>query len=245
MKLQCIIIDDEPLAIKKLKQYIDKVQYLSCIKTFTSAVDALNFLKNNIVDLIFLDIQMEELTGIQFLEALIDKPKIIICSAYEEYALKGFEHNVSDYLLKPYSFQRFVKAVSITYDELKNVTNQPVIVEKIEKTNNLKNDFIFIKTEYRIQKVEFKDILFIEGMKDYLQIVTIKEKLMTLLNFKTLLENLPSDNFIRVHKSFVVSVCKIDSVHRKNISIGDHRIPIGETYREYFFNFLRERDLII
>ena len=245
MKLNCIAIDDEPLALEKMQQYIGKVDYLNLLQTFDSGVDALNFLKNNTVDLMFLDIQMEDLTGIQLLEAVIVKPKVIITTAYESYAIKGYELDVSDYLLKPISLQRFIKSVDKVYNKLTEDSSNPDRVSVSDTDNNKKDDFIFVKTEYRIEKINFKDILYVEGMKDYLQIHTEDKKIMTLLNFNKLLKHLPADNFIRVHKSYVVSVNKIKSVERKFISVRDVKIPIGDTYREHFFFLLKNRDLII
>lgn len=243
MKLNCIAIDDEPLALEKMQQYINKVDYLNLLQTFDTGIDALNFLKNNAVDLMFLDIQMEDLTGIQMLEAIDIKPKVIITTAYDKYAIKGFELDVSDYLLKPISLQRFIKATDKIYNTL-NVQNDNSVKYK---DSNLakKNDFVFIKTEYRIERIDFKDILYIEGMKDYLKIFTEEKKIVTLQNFNTLLKHLPSDNFIRVHKSYVISFNKIEKIERKKIFIKDIKIPIGETYHEYFFNLLKRRDLIM
>ena len=245
MKINCIAIDDEPLALDKMRQYIDKVDYLNLLQTFDNGIDALNFLKNNTVDLMFLDIQMEDLTGIQLLEAVIVKPKVIITTAYESYAIKGYELDVSDYLLKPISLQRFIKSVDKVYNKLTEDSSNPDRVSVSDTDNNKKDDFIFVKTEYRIEKINFKDILYVEGMKDYLQIHTEDKKIMTLLNFNKLLKHLPADNFIRVHKSYVVSVNKIKSVERKFISVRDVKIPIGDTYREHFFFLLKSRDLII
>ena len=244
MKINCIAIDNEPLALDKMRQYIDKVDCLNLLQTLDSGVDALNFLKNNSVDLMFLDIQMEDLTGIQLLEAITVKPKVIITTAYDSYALKGYELDVSDYLLKPISLNRFIKAVDKIYNKL-NSNGNNVRIQYPDTEQIKKDDFIFVKTEYRIQKVNFKDILYIEGMKDYLQIHTEDKKIMTLQNFNTLLDHLPTDDFIRVHKSYVISVNKIKSVERKNISIGDVKIPIGETFREHFFYLLKSRNLIL
>lgn len=244
MKINCIAIDNEPLALDKMRQYIDKVDCLNLLQTLDSGVDALNFLKNNSVDLMFLDIQMEDLTGIQLLEAITKKPKVIITTAYDSYALKGYELDVSDYLLKPISLNRFIKAVDKIYNKL-NSNGNNVRIQYPDTEQIKKDDFIFVKTEYRIQKVNFKDILYIEGMKDYLQIHTEDKKIMTLQNFNKLLDHLPTDDFIRVHKSYVISVNKIKSVERKNISIGDVKIPIGETFREHFFYLLKSRNLIL
>lgn len=243
MKITCIAIDDEPLALDKMREYIGKVDYLKLLKTFDSGVDALNFLKNNPVDLMFLDIQMDNLTGIQLLESITIKPKVILTTAYDSYALKAYELDVSDYLLKPISFQRFLKAVDKISNKLNIDTN--ILTEKIDNKKQFEADFIFVKEDYKIEKVNFDDILFVKGMKDYLQIHTNDKKIMTLQNFDTLLQHLPSDNFIRIHKSYVVSINKISSVKRKKITIGGEKIPIGETYREYFYQLLKSKNLIV
>jgi len=244
MKINCIAIDDEPLALDKMRHYIGKVDYLNLLQTFDTGVDALNFMKNNSVDLIFLDIQMDNLTGIQLLESITIKPKVILTTAYDSYALKAYELDVSDYLLKPISFQRFLKAVDKIYNKLSIDTN--FFTENIDKSKKqFEADFIFVKEDYKIEKVNFDDILFVKGMKDYLQIHTNDKKIMTLQNFNTLLEHLPSDNFIRIHKSYVVSIKKINNVKRKTITIKDVKIPIGETYREYFYQLLKSKNLIV
>ena len=243
MKLNCIAVDDEPLALDKMREYIKKVDYLNLLHTFDCGVDALNFLKNNFVDIMFLDIQMEDLTGIQLLEAVDLKPKVIITTAYDNYAIKGYELDVCDYLLKPISFQRFIKAIDKIYNN--HYQNKEVKVQSIISEQKEKASFIFVKTEYRIEKINFDDILYIEGMKDYLQIHTEHKRIMTLQNFNNLLKHLPNNDFIRVHKSYVVSINKVDSVERKTISINDTKIPIGETYREHFFYLLKSRNLIM
>lgn len=244
MKINCIAIDDEPLALEKMRQYIGKVSYLNLLKTFDCGVDALNYLKSNPVDLLFLDIQMEDLTGIQLLEAITVQPKVIITTAYDTYAIKGYELNVNDYLLKPISLQRFIKAVDKIYDTL-NGNNDLIQKPEQNTESNNKADFIFVKTEYRIEKINLKDILYVEGMKDYLQIHTEEKRIMILQNFDTLLKHLPNNNFIRVHRSYVVSINKINSVERKTISIKNTKIPIGESYREYFYHVLKSQNLIL
>ena len=233
MKINCIVIEDEPLALKKINEFISQVDYLNLLEGFDNAVKAIGFLKNNSVDLIFLDIRMKKLTGIQFLESLKSKPKVIITSAYDEYALKGYELDVSDYLLKPFAFDRFLKSVEKVYNNL--VTNN------IEQ----KPDYIFVKTEYRIEKIELKSILYIQGMKDYLQIFTIDKKIMTLQSFKNLVQVLPDREFVRVHNSYMVSISKIDSIERKRIKIGDSLIPISDSYKDDFYNLLQASKYLI
>lgn len=234
MKINCIAIEDEPLALKKIKEFIEQVDYLNLLEGFNNAVDAIGFLKKNSVDLIFLDVRMKKLSGIQFLETLQIKPKVIITSAYDEYALKGYELEVADYLLKPFTFERFLKSVDKVYNQLIN-----------ELTPNNSIDYIFVKTEYRIEKIVLKDILYIQGMKDYLQIHTTDKKIMTLQTFKNLLEILPDSDFQRVHHSFIVSISKIEHIERNRLRIGKDLIPISDSYKDRFFGILRERKLLI
>ncbi len=229
MKINCIVIEDEPLALKKVSGYINRIDYLNLLSVFSNAIDAIGFLKTNATDLIFLDIRMKKLTGIQFLESLKSKPKIIITSAYDEYALKGYELNVSDYLLKPFTFDRFVKSVEKVY------------VDIIDKNLEQKPEYIFVKTEHRIEKVDLKNVLYIQGMKDYLQIVSEKKKIMTLQSFKNILEFLPTKDFVRVHNSYIVSIDKIDSIERNRIKIGEKFIPITDSYKEGFYKLLNDK----
>lgn len=234
MKINCIAIDDEPLALNKIREYIKRIGYLNLLNCFDNALDAIEFLKENKVDLIFLDIQMEELTGIQMLEALHEKPKVVLTTAYDEYALKGYELDVCDYLLKPISFQRFLQACEKVYDQLYPV-KQPDISVPEPGTTESKKGYFFVKNGSVTQKINFDDILFVEGMKDYLRIWTTKEKVMTLLSFKKLQEALPAKGFKRIHKSYVVSIDKIESIERSHITIAGQILPISESYRREFF----------
>lgn len=244
MIINCITIDDEPLALAKLKDYIEKVQYLNLVESFDNGADSLNYLKNNDVDLIFLDIQMDDLTGIQLLEALKDRPKVILTTAYDEYALKGYELDVSDYLLKPISFERFVKSVEKVYASLENENKLKAELKESQMLVDKKSDFIFVKSDYKLQKVRFKDIMYIEGMKDYLRIVTPEKRLMVLQNFKRMEAILPDNKFVRVHKSYIISVEKIDSIGKKSLKVGEMIIPIGESYKKAFFDFLDNNKLL-
>lgn len=229
MEINCIAIDDEPLALSKLEDFICKVPELKLMRTFDSAIEALGWLKENRADLIFLDIQMETLTGIQFLETSPSSSRIIITSAYDEYAIKGYELNVTDYLLKPFSFQRFVQAINkvLDYYSLHKI--------HVEESTPSGDSCIFVKTEYRLERVDLDDILYIEGMKDYLRIVCTGKKIMTLQSFSKLNESLPAKKFHRVHKSFIVAIDKIKSVERGVILIADQRIPVSNTYKEKFY----------
>lgn len=245
MTIRCIAVDDEPLALIKMEDYIRKIPFLELLGSFDSPMKALDFLKQNPVDLLFLDIQMDQLTGIQLLEVLSRKPRVILTTAYDSYALKGYELDVSDYLLKPISFDRFLKAVEKVYDELK-VLAEPVRSPLISQpqTTTGHPEYFFIKTEYRMQKVFFRDILFIEGMKDYLRIHTLKERIMTLMSFSKMEQILPQENFVRIHKSYVIALDKIESIEKSKIRVAAHEIPIGEMYRKTFMEILESRKLI-
>ncbi len=226
MSINCIIIEDEPLALERTKNYVLKLPFLNLLTTFDNGIDALVYLKSNKVDLIFLDINLFELSGIQLLETGTINCEVIIITAYQEHALKGFELNVTDYLMKPYSFDRFLLAVNRAQDNL----------SKGIKENQ--KDFIFIKTEYRLEKIALNEILYIEGMRDYRRIHTIHKKIMTLQTFKELEQEIPANVISRVHKSFMVSIDKIESIERDRIKIKDILIPISETYKKPFFELI-------
>lgn len=227
MAVNCIVIDDTPLAVEKLEGFIRQVPLLNLLASFNNALDAISFIKGNPVDLVFLDIQMEQFSGLQFLESLRSPPQIIIVSAYDQYAVSGFDYSVTDYLLKPYSFERFLKAI----DKI-----------KVDPAHKPSKDYMFVKTEYRMERINFADILYIEGQGAYLRIVTPKNRIMTLQNFQTMESQLPADNFIRVHKSFIVAINKIENIERSIITIGAQRIPIGSGYREKFKAALNLKD---
>lgn len=245
MKINCIAIDDEPLALDIISAYCDKVPFLNLLRTFDNAIDTLEYLRNNHIDLMFLDIQMEGLTGLQLLGALTNKPYIILTTAYDSYALQGFEMDVADYLLKPISFERFLKGVNKVYDRLvkesstSNVEKQPAIPADPGET-----DYFFVKTETRMEKVNASDILYVEGMGDYWRIVTRTKRIMTLLNAKGIEEVLHEPRFCRVHKSYFVAMDKIEFVERKHIKIADQHIPVSETYQKNFFDLIEKRKMI-
>ena len=223
MSINCIVVDDTPLAVEKLEGFIRQVPQLNLLKSFNNGIEAISFIKTNPVDLVFLDIQMEQFSGLQFLESLQHPPRIIIVSAYSQYAVSGFDHSVADYLLKPYSFERFLKAID------KVQTDQGAQPQ---------NEYMFVKTEYRMERINFSDILYIEGMGAYLRIVTQKARIMTLQSFQNMERLLPTDNFLRCHKSYIVAMNKIESIERNRIKIGDQYIPVGLSHRERFMKKL-------
>ena len=214
------------MALERTRSYVLQLPYLNLLASFESGIDALVFLKENKVDLIFLDINMDELSGIQLLESIKVESEVIITTAYNEYALKGYDLNVTDYLLKPFTFERFLQAV----DKAKNNT--------AKKNNVQEKKFIFVKTEYRLEKLFLNEILYIEGMRDYRRIHTVDKRIMTLQTFKDLEQEIPENSICRVHKSFMVSLDKIESVERDRIRIKDVMIPISETYKKRFLELI-------
>lgn len=223
MKIDCIIIEDEPLALERTKEYVQKLSFLNLRSTFDNALDALAFLKTNKVDLIFLDINLGEFSGIQLLETSAISSQVILTTAYQEYALKGFDLKVTDYLLKPFTFERFIQAV----DRVQN--NLP------KKQTRLPKHFIFVKTENRLEKVSLREIIYIEGMRDYRRIYSINKRIMTTQTFTEFERQIPQNIVCRVHKSYMVALDKIDSVEKNGIKIKDQIIPISETYKQRFF----------
>jgi DNA-binding LytR/AlgR family response regulator len=241
MKLNCIAIDDEPLALDIIRDYCAKVPYLGLIRTFDNALDSLEYIRNNQIDLMFLDIQMEDLSGIQLLNALKHRPYVIFTTAYESYAIQGFDLDVMDYMLKPISFERFLKGVDKVYEKIKLDQKTRNQGDGNSASGSKGVPYFFVKTETRIEKILYADVLYIEGMGDYWRIITKTKKIMTLLNYKKLEEILPSSQFVRVHKSFVVALDKIDSVERNRIRIADRLIPISETFRKVFFDLIEKK----
>jgi len=241
MKINCIAVDDEPLALDIISAYCAKVPFINLLQTFDNAIDTLEYLRDNPVDLLFLDIQMEGLTGIQLLNALKNKPYIILTTAYDNYAVQGFELDVADFLLKPISFERFIKGVSKVYERLqkdnKDISskNQSVI-QPVETEPT----YFFVKTETRIEKVNASEILYIEGMSDYWRIVTTNKRIMTLMNARGIEEMMHEPRFCRVHKSYFVAIDKIEFIERKHIKIGAERIPISDTYQKHFFDLIEK-----
>ncbi|MCC3215681.1 response regulator [Chryseobacterium sp. X308] len=229
--MNCIIIDDEPLARSEMRSLITEISGIDILGEFSNALSALEFLKDNEVDLIFLDIEMPMVTGLEFAEMLPKKSLIIFTTAYSQYALKSYELEAVDYLLKPIDPQRLEKAIdkAVLYTELlsKNTVKNTV------ESNTA--DFLFIKAERRFYKISFSDIKFIEGLKDYVVIYTKQQKLITAMNLKTIHQKISGETFIRVSKSYVVNMNYIDSFDNHNIYIEDSEIPLGEVYRSEFF----------
>ncbi|MCQ6961438.1 MULTISPECIES: LytTR family DNA-binding domain-containing protein [Mucilaginibacter] len=240
--IRCLVVDDEPLALNILEDYISKIPFLELIKATTNPIEALTLVQEGGIDLVFLDVQMPELTGIQFLRIANGKAKVILTTAYPQYALEGYELDVVDYLLKPIAFDRFFKSVQKAQGIIQPVTKPAAKAEPAQQ-DDFMSDFIFVKTEHKIQKVYLHDILFIEGLKDYVSIFTPAERIITLQGMKKMEDALPPKHFIRVHKSYIVSINKIDSIERSRIFIGDKIIPVGDTYRDEFFKIVDGKNI--
>jgi len=242
MKINCIAVDDEPLALEIIKEYCAKVPFLNLMQAFDNAIDTMEYLRNNRVDLIFLDIQMEDLTGIQLLTALNVKPYVIMTTAYDNYALQGFDLDVTDYLLKPFSFERFFKGVNKVYDRMLNNANIPEVKKVTTYPSDMvERDYFFVKTETHIEKITTSEVLYVEGMGDYWRIVTKNKRIMTLMNASGIEDVLPENQFCRVHRSYFVALNKIESIERRHIKIADQRIPIGDTYQKNFFDIIEKK----
>ena len=229
MTVNCLIIDDEPLAINVIKNHIKEIDNLNVIDTFNSAIDALSFMKSNTVDLIFLDINMPLLDGLDFIKSLDKKPMIIITTAYSEYAIKTYELEVLDYLVKPISFPRFLKAVNRAFKEF-----NPSLTSNL---NIAKRAHIFIKVDKKkMQKIYLDEILIIESLRDYLKIKTIANKYIIHSTLSSFTEKLPSNNFIRIHRSFTIAIDKIEAVQGNSVEIDGVKYVIGRSYIEHVKN---------
>ena len=233
MSIRCLIIDDKPLAIDILADYTQKVPFLELVGTTTNPIEGLSIIREQNIDLVFLDIQMPELTGLQFMKIASKQCKVILTTAYSKYALEGFEHDVIDYLLKPIAFDRFYRAA----EKAKEIICKP-ITKSTQPNAETTPEYLFVKTEHRIQKVNLKDILFIEGLQNYITIQTSNERVLSLQTLKKIEESLPLRDFIRVHKSYIVALRHISTIERSRIFIGDTVVPVGDNYREGFYGIV-------
>ncbi|MDH3708852.1 MAG: LytTR family DNA-binding domain-containing protein [Cyclobacteriaceae bacterium] len=229
MKMQCLIIDDEPLAINVIKKFLQEFHYADVVGTCENAMEAFSYVSENPVDLLFLDINMPTINGLDFLKSLKSPPLVIITSAYRDYAVDGFELNVLDYLVKPISFQRFLTAMDKAASAIreKHKSEIPVV-----KTSDKSKSFIFLKVDKKMVKVYLDEILYIESLKDYVRICTVYEDLVTHQNLNSMAKILPADNFIRIHKSYTIAVDKVKSIEGNCVEIATKLIPIGRNYRK-------------
>ncbi len=234
--LNCIAVDDENLALDLIEDNIYKVPFLNLVKRCKNPFEAMEVLQNQEIDLIFLDIQMPGITGVQFLQSLTNSPMVIFVTAYKQYALEGFNLNVIDYLLKPIDFERFLKAVNKASD-LYNLKHKTLVIENVSE---LKNSTIFVNADYSLIKIRTDEITYVEGLKDYVKINlnSSVKPIVTRMTMKAIEEKLPSSEFFRVHKSFIVSLDKIESIRSLKIKIGNAQIPVSESYSEEFFKLI-------
>ena len=228
-KIRCLVIDDEPPAREILKQHIDGVEALELSGICSNAVEAITFLKEHPVDLLFLDIQMPQLLGTNFIRTLKNPPKVIFTTAYRKYAIEGFELDAVDYILKPISFERFLKAVNKVLQTAlpAGLLSHPAK----ENFHDSPNSFLYFRADRKMVKVFFNDILFIEGLKDYIKIITKSRTIVTKYVLSTLGEVLPSDEFLRIHKSYIVAINKIESYNADTVEIAKHELPIGRLFK--------------
>ncbi|MBS1593734.1 MAG: response regulator transcription factor [Bacteroidetes bacterium] len=230
--ISCVVIDDEPVALEVIEEFISRTPALELKGAFSDAYAGAEFLKNNKVQLLFLDIQMPRITGIQLLKSLPEPPLVIFTTAYSNYAVEGFNLNAIDFLLKPIDYDRFLKAV--------NKAEEYISYREKPAETQVAAPFIFVKSDYQIVKIDVDDITMVEGMDDYVKIFTNKKMTLTNMTMKDILSKLPANKFARVHRSYIISLLHIESVRNKRIKIGDKQIPVGDSFAESFYKMLGE-----
>ncbi len=233
--MRCLAVDDEPLALRILEDFIGRVPGLELAGTASSAIAAGEMLRSEAVDLLFLDINMPQLTGVDFVRLTDNLPLVIFTTAYPDYALTGYELNAVDYLLKPFSFARFYRAAAKAR-ELFELRRSPAAAPQ-------EAEYLMVRVEYSTVRIEIDDIMLVEGLKDYVKIVTPGKNYVTKISLKKMEEKLPSDRFLRVHKSFIVNLDRMQAFENNHLSIGSHRIPLSSGYREEFLRFLEKNRL--
>lgn len=231
--MKCIIVDDEPLAIEIMESYLSKIDQLEICGTFRNAVSAFTYLQQHTIDLIFLDIQMPKLSGIDFLKTLKNKPKVIFTTAFRDYALEGFELEVVDYLLKPIPFDRFLKAITKVLHQPQALAPTPTL----PKADNAEN-FVYFKVDKKMIKTRMADILYIESIKDYVKVKTAEKEIITQQKISYLEESLPREQFVRIHRSFIVNLNRIDAYTATDVEIGKLSVPIGRNYKNDIIKLL-------
>jgi two-component system, LytTR family, response regulator len=236
VNLKCLVVEDEPLARNLIVEYVRKVGYLQLVDACSNPLAALEVLKNNDIDLMFLDIQMPEITGITLLKTLQKKPLVILTTAYSEYALESYELDVVDYLLKPVTFERFLKAVDKASQRKQAGTGS-------HEVDLPAPDYVFVKDGTKLVKVRWDDILYIEGLKDYVTIHTRTQKVITLQRLKNLETQLPADKFFRIHHSYIVAIKAIDTIHKSDVQIGNAMIPISDSYKKAFRELIEKNQM--
>lgn len=240
MSIRCLAVDDEQHALDIISRYVEKIPNLELVAATTDAIEAFQLVQKEPIDLVFLDVHMPEITGIQFLKLLGGRTKVILCTAYPEYALEGYDLDIVDYLLKPMRFERFLKAVQKA-QTLLEAEEQPKTAAT--SATSFLDDYIFVKTETKgkLLKVVLSEIRYVEGLGNYVSIFTDDKRIVTLLTIKELEERLPKPYFLRVHKSYIVALGKIQGIDGNQIMVAEGHIPLGDTYREAFFNGLQQK----
>lgn len=242
MKTNCLIVDDEPLARELIRNYIQKLDNFEIVAECGDAMKALEALRNHKVDLMFMDIEMPQITGIEFLKTLKHPPQVIITTAYREYALEGFELDVIDYLLKPITFERFLKAVNKYFQ---TATDPLGSVENYSPANNNDEAFIYVKENKKVLKVHLNEILYIEGLSEYVKIHTTEKRIVTKASMTSMEEKLPDNDFIRIHKSYIVSLRKIEAFTSTSIEIHGKELPIGRSFKNRIAQVLHTGNSVI
>lgn len=233
MTIKCLVIDDERLAREYIKRYIAKIPQLELVGEFNSPLKAMEILKNQKIDLLFLDIQMPDITGVEFVKSLQIKPEVIFTTAYQEYALEGFNLSAVDYLLKPFSFERFFQAVNKVIDKLETKeTQEELPALELVSQASVADNYLSIRADRKFYKINFEELIYIEGQKAYVSFYTKKKRITALASLKDLEESLPKDQFIRIHKSYIVAIHEISSLEGNMIEIGDKQLPVGKSYKE-------------
>lgn len=239
MVLNCWIVDDEPLAVSLLESYVNKVPFLKLTGKYSNALSAMKNIATERVDVLFLDIQMPEVNGMDFAHTISDYTRVVFTTAFSEYAVEGYRVNALDYLLKPFSFEEFVVAAkkALNWFEIVNQKSIPYTDKEREKVG------IFVKSDYKYLHILYEDILYIEGLKDYVKIHTEDslKPILSLMSLKQLEEDLPFGNFIRVHRSYIINVDKISSINKNRVVIEKKQIPIGDTYKKQFMNLIDKK----
>lgn len=233
MRIKCLVIDDERLAREYIKSYIAKIPQLELVGEFNSPLKAMEIIKNQQIDLLFLDIQMPDITGVEFMKSLQIKPEVVFTTAYQEYAIEGYNLSAIDYLLKPFSFERFFQAVNKVIDKLEN-KKAPQDLSDLPATSqtSIAETYLSIRADRKFYKINFDEIIYIEGQKAYVSFYTNKKRITALASLKDLEESLPKDLFIRIHKSYIVSIKEISALEGNMVEVGDKKLPVGKSYKD-------------
>ncbi len=232
MKIKCLVIDDERLAREYIKNYISKIPQLELLGEFNSPLKAIELIKSGEVDLLFLDIQMPDITGVDFLRSLTQAPEVIFTTAYQEYALEGFNLSATDYLLKPFSFDRFFQAVNKVIDKLDRSSGSHNLQVPLQAQTAIAASYLTIRADRKFYKINFTDLKYIEGQKAYVTFHTGRNNITALASLKELEEALPEEQFIRIHKSYIVAIREILSLEGNILEVADTKLPVGKMYKE-------------